>query len=65
MHNRGTARRELNQRPNLPNILRQSYDNAKVMIDLQRTSNLQNIFQRMQGTTYLQNRKIVLRFFLS
>jgi len=27
------------QKPNLLNILRQSYDNAKVTIDLRRTSN--------------------------
>jgi len=31
------------------NILRQSYDNAKVTIDLRRTSNLQNILRRAQG----------------
>ena len=30
-------------------ILRQSDDNAKVTIDLRRTSNLQNILQRTQG----------------
>ena len=29
--------------PDLRNILRQSYDNAKVTINLRRTSNLQNI----------------------
>ena len=34
--------------PNLQNILRQSYDNAKVTIDLQQTSNLQNISKRME-----------------
>jgi len=31
------------------NILRQSYDNAKVTIDLRLTSNLQNILRRTQG----------------
>jgi len=31
------------QGPDVQNILRQSYDNAKVTIDLRRTSNLQNI----------------------
>jgi len=30
-------------------ILRLSYDNAKVTIDLRRTSNLQNIVRRAQG----------------
>jgi len=35
--------------PDLQNILRQSYDNAKVTINLQRTSNLQNILRRTQG----------------
>jgi len=30
-------------------ILRLSYDNAKVTIDLRRTSNLQNILRRAQG----------------
>ena len=49
--------------PDLQNILRQSYDNAKVTIDLQRTSNLQNILRRPQGfsrgTIHLQSCKIV------
>jgi len=36
-------------RPDLQNILRLSYDNAKVTIDLRRTSNLQNILRRAQG----------------
>ena len=35
--------------PDFQNILRQSYDNAKVTIDLRRTSNLQNILRRAQG----------------
>jgi len=40
------------QSPDLQNISRQSYDylsydNAKVTIDLRRTSNLQNILRRM------------------
>jgi len=35
--------------PDLQNILRLSYDNAKVMIDLPQTSNLQNVLQRTQG----------------
>ena len=35
--------------PDLQNILRQSYDNAEVMIDLRRSSNLQNILRRTQG----------------
>jgi len=33
----------------LTTILRLSYDDAKVTIDLRRTSNLQNILQRAQG----------------
>jgi len=33
----------------LQNILRQSYDNAKVTIDLRRTSDLQNILRVTQG----------------
>jgi len=33
----------------LTTILRLSYDNAKVTIDLRRTSNLQNILRRVQG----------------
>ena len=47
----------------LTTTLRLSYDNAKVTIDLPRTSNLQNILRRMQGFSlsriHLQNRKIV------
>jgi len=35
--------------PDLQNILRQSYDNATVTIDLQRMTKLQNILRRMQG----------------
>jgi len=42
------------QGPDLQNILRQSYDNAKVTIDLRRTSNLQNILRRTQGFSYVQ-----------
>jgi len=34
-----------NQGPDLQNILRQSYDNAKVTINLRRTSDLQNSLQ--------------------
>jgi len=33
----------------LTTILRLSYDNAKVTIDLRRTSDLQNILRRTQG----------------
>ena len=33
----------------LTTILRLSYDNAKVTIDLRRTSNLQNVLRRTQG----------------
>jgi len=40
-------------------MLRLSCDNDKDTIDLRRTSNLQNILRRTQGTTYVQNRKIV------
>ena len=44
-------------------ILRLSYDNAEVTIDLRRTYNLSNILRRTQRsflhTIYLQNRKIV------
>jgi len=32
-----------------------SYDNAKVTIELRRTSNLQNIPRRTQGTIHLEN----------
>ena len=34
------------------NILRQSYDKAKVTIALRQTSNLQNILRRMQDSSY-------------
>ena len=34
--------------PELENILRQSYDNAKVTIDLRRTSILKSILRRTQ-----------------
>jgi len=44
-----TAAREKFQGPDLQNMLRQSYDNAKVTIDLRRTSNLRNILLRTQG----------------
>ena len=37
------------KQPDLQYILWQSYDNAKVAINLWRTSNLQNISQRKQG----------------
>ena len=37
------------QGPDVPNILRRSYDNAKVMIDLRLTSNLPNILRRKQS----------------
>jgi len=40
--------------PDLRNILRLSYDNAKVTIDLRRTSNLQNILRRPQGFSYVR-----------
>jgi len=47
----------------LTTILRLSYDNAEVTIDLRRTSNLQNILRRTQrlflGTIHLQYRKRV------
>ena len=35
-------------------ILRLSYDNAKVTINLRQTSNLQNILRRTQGFSYVQ-----------
>ena len=38
----------------LTTILRLSYDNAKVTIDLRQTSNLQNILRRTQGFSYVQ-----------
>ena len=38
-----TATADKIQGPDLQNILRQSYDNAKVTIDLRRMSNLLNI----------------------
>jgi len=48
----------------LTTILRLSYDNAKVTIDLRRTSNLQNVLRRHQGfsearSIHLQSCKIV------
>ena len=45
----------------LTTILRLSYDNAEVTIDLRRTSNLSNILRRTQGldTIYLRIHKIV------
>jgi len=43
----------------LTTVLRLSYDNAKVTIDLRRTSNLQNVLRRTQGTIRLQSCKIV------
>jgi len=39
-----------NQRPDLENIVRQSYDSAKVTIDLRRTSNLSNVLRRTLNT---------------
>ena len=45
----GTTRVSRYQGPDLQNILRQSYDNAIVTIDLRRTSNLQNILRMAQG----------------
>jgi len=38
----------------LTTILRLSYDNAKVTIDLRRSSNLRNILRRTQGFSYVQ-----------
>ena len=38
-----------NHGPDFQNILRQSYDNAEVTIDLRRTSNLQNILRGAQS----------------
>jgi len=38
----------------LTTILRLSYDNAKVTIDLPRTSNLRNILRKTQGFSYVQ-----------
>ena len=38
----------------LTTILRLSYDNAKVTIDLRRTSNLQNIIRRAQGYSWVR-----------
>jgi len=50
--------------PDLQNILRQSYDNTKVTIDLRRTSNLQKHPTKgakfFLGTIHLQTSKIVL-----
>ena len=40
---------ETAQGPDLLNILRQSYDNAKVTIDLRRTSNVQNTYKRRKA----------------
>ena len=44
----------------LTTVLRQSYDNAEVTIDLRRTSSLQNLPRLFLGTIRLQNRKFVL-----
>ena len=38
----------------LTTILRLSYDNGKVTIDLRRTSNLQNILRRAQGFSWVR-----------
>jgi len=40
--------------PDLQNILRQSYDNAKVTIDVRQTSHSQNIQRRTQGFSQVQ-----------
>jgi len=40
--------------PDLQNILRQSYDNAKVTINLRRMSNLQNILQWMESFSWVR-----------
>jgi len=43
----------------LTTILRLSYDNAKVTIDLRQASNLQNILQRTRGFSWVRfTRKI-------
>ena len=39
-------------------VLRLSYDNAKVAIDLRRTSNLLNILRRMQGFVRLSENSV-------
>jgi len=39
----------------LTTILRLSYDNAEVTIDLRRTSNLQNVLQLMESFSYRQD----------
>ena len=47
------------QPPNLMSILRLSYDNAKLTIDLQPTTNLQSISKNGKlflGTIHMQNR---------
>jgi len=40
--------------PDLQNILRQSYNNAKVTIDLRQAANLQNILRRTQDFSEAQ-----------
>ena len=42
------------QGPDLQNILRLSYDNAKVTINLRRTSNSQNILQWMESFSWVR-----------
>jgi len=58
-----TERRVPELGPDLQNILRQSYDNAKVTIDLRRTTNLPNRLTNgerlLLGMIHLQNCKIV------
>ena len=61
--------RAKSQRPVLPNILRQSYNNAKVTIDLRQASNLQNILQKnarhFSGTIHSHNCKTVFVYLLT
>jgi len=52
------VRENVNQGPDLLNILRQSYDNAKVTIDFM-THKLQNILGRVQDVIHSQNYKLV------
>jgi len=47
--------------PDLQNILRQSHDNAKVTIDLRRTSHSYNVLRRTQGFSQLQFTCIIVK----
>ena len=49
--------------PDVQNILRLSYDNAKVMIDFRRASNLPNILRRTQDFSLVRFTRKTVRSF--